>query len=308
MLWKRLLRSKFQGGIVGSAIGDALGAPFEGMSFKDLELEHWPLEMIDGRYTDDTEMMIRVAESLIEHKEFSRQDMVRRFIANLNSSRGYGLGPSGVLSWIEGDSWKKVSRKLFDGEGSYGNGAAVRITSLGLFYYDDPIMLKEACIESSRITHANELAVEGALVQAYAIALSVKELPCSRIDPFDILERIGGVVTHPLYQDKIRTVRRLLESPPDRGEIVKSLGNTVEAAKSVPTAIYCALKFESFESAVSYAIGLGGDTDTIAAMTGAISGTLHCVEDIPYRWRIRLENINYILDLADRLLRGKLVD
>ena len=141
------------------------------------------------------------------------------------------------------------------------------------------------------------------------IALSVKELPCSRIDPFDILEKIEEVITHPLYQDRIKTARRLLESSPDRREIVKSLGNTVEAAKSVPTAIYCTLsKLESFESAVSYAISLGGDTDTIAAMTGAISGTLHCVEDIPYRWRIRLENINYILDLADRLLRAKLVD
>lgn len=80
------------------------------------------------------------------------------------------------------------------------------------------------------------------------------------------------------------------------------MGNGIEAFNSVPTAIYSFLShFESFADAVIYAIGLGGDTDTIAAMTGAISGAYHGIKAIPKEWEERLENRAYIETLAIRL-------
>ena len=86
------LKSRFMGALVGTAIGDALGAPVEGWSMERVSSMYskgkgW--KMIYGRYTDDTEMMIGVAESLIEHKGFNGAHMARVFIQNYDAGRGY---------------------------------------------------------------------------------------------------------------------------------------------------------------------------------------------------------------------------
>jgi len=84
--------------------------------------------------------------------------------------------------------------------------------------------------------------------------------------------------------------------------VARELGNGVEAYNSVPTAIYCFLRnWGSFEDSVLYAVSLGGDTDTIGAMTGAISGAYHGVEAIPEQWKSMLERGDYIEELAEKL-------
>ena len=83
------------------------------------------------------------------------------------------------------------------------------------------------------------------------------------------------------------------------------LGNGIEAFNSVPTAIYSFLAHpDSFVQAILHAIGLGGDTDTIAAMVGAISGAYLGFESIPSSWRNKLENRLYIEELAQELWAG----
>lgn len=84
--------------------------------------------------------------------------------------------------------------------------------------------------------------------------------------------------------------------------MVASLGNGIEAFNSVPTAVYCFLRHPySFEEAVVEAVSLGGDTDTIASMAGAISGAWLGVEAIPEEWEGKLENRDYIESLAFKL-------
>lgn len=86
----------------------------------------------------------------------------------------------------------------------------------------------------------------------------------------------------------------------DKQEIIRNLGNTVEAFNSVPTAIYCfAKKHQRCAGAVLYAVSLGGDTDTIGAMTGAITGAYR--GDLPNSWKHKLEKGDYITDLAQKL-------
>jgi len=88
----------------------------------------------------------------------------------------------------------------------------------------------------------------------------------------------------------------------DRQQIVVALGNGIEAPRSVPTAIYCFLKQpKSYKDCITYAVSLGGDTDTIASMTGAISGAYLGVNAIPPKWRLKLENRAYIEALAEGL-------
>ena len=87
--------------------------------------------------------------------------------------------------------------------------------------------------------------------------------------------------------------------------VTVQLGNGIEAFNSVPTAIYCFARLETFQESILYAISLGGDTDTIAAMTGAINGAFYGAEGIPGSWKNELEEgekgRSYIEKLAREL-------
>ncbi|NIN53605.1 MAG: hypothetical protein GTN80_10900 [Nitrososphaeria archaeon] len=306
---KEILESKFLGSLVGTAVGDALGMPVEGWSLDQIESRYGEIrEMLDGRlpaghYTDDTEMMIGVAESLIENRGFDGERMAQRFINNYNAYRGYGFGPSRVFSWIKsGEAWNKASERLFD-SGSYGNGGAMRISPIGLYYCEDPEKLRSIANQASQITHAHELGKEGATLQAYAVALAVNNDPhSSPLVPCSYLRRMIEFTENAVYKRKLKCVEMLLGERTDRSRVVAELGNGIEAFNSVPTAIYSFLSHpDSFEEAVVYAVGLGGDTDTLGAMTGAVSGAYHGIDSIPDRWRNRLENLAYLKELAGKL-------
>lgn len=302
---KEILLSKFRGSMLGAGVGDAVGRPLEGKPPRWVE----DLPEFDGRYTDDTEMLIGVAESLVEVGGFDGEHMARTFIKNYDPEldravRGYGYGPPAVFRMIEqGEKWDTASRNLFCGVGSFGNGAAMRIAPVGLLYFDDPETLRRVAEQSSIITHAHPLGVEGAVVQAYAVSLAVKALP-PRLDPRDFLEELEAFTREDVYRFALKEAIRLLDECADKRKVVSVLGNGVEAFRSVPTAIYCfAANVKSFEKTVCYAVSLGGDTDTIASMSGAISGAYHGKEKIPKKWVEKLENADYIELLADKLLK-----
>ena len=114
------------------------------------------------------------------------------------------------------------------------------------------------------------------------------------------LAKLINYVSDGLYHEKLNRIQALL-SQPDRDKAIIELGNGIEAFNSVPTAIYSFLtQPDSFTQAVLYAISLGGDTDTIGAMTGAISGAYLGIESIPISWRNKLENRLYIEELAEK--------
>jgi len=299
-----MLRSKFVGCLVGSAVGDALGRPLEGLWISELKIE----EGFSGRWTDDTHMMIGVAESLIENQGFDGSHMAQTFIQNYEREpwRGYASGPPRVFKWIRsGVAWNEAAKRLFGGAGSYGNGAAMRVAPVGVFYHDDSEQLRPVAYSQSQITHAHELGKEGAALQAYAVALAVNANLSSELEPSAFLEELKDFTRSEAYKRKLEATKRLL-SETDRLRVVRELGNGVEAYNSVPTAIYSFLRnHQSFEKSLLYAVSLGGDTDTIGAMTGAICGAYRGAEDVPKRWKIRLEKRTYIEQLAENLLEIK---
>ena len=304
-----LLLSKFKGALLGTAVGDALGASFEGGGVLGEALESLYPKVIERRrtlvYTDDTHMMIGVAESLIEKKGFDPEHMAWTFIRNWEEEpfRGYGPGPPRIFRMIKnGEPWDKAARKLYGG-GSFGNGAAMRIAPIGVFFHDRPEELKEAALRSSDITHAHPLGREGGLLQAGAVALATKLKPEEKLDPEEFLLSLSGLIEEEVLKAKLIKIGELLgrgERNPER--VARELGNGVEAQNSVPSAIFSFLSHpHSFREAVLFAISLGGDTDTIGAMTGAISGAFLGSEAIPEEWKRRLENRSYIEELGRKL-------
>jgi len=294
-----MMKSKFIGCLVGSAVGDALGSSFEGLWVSEVKIERF-----SGRWTDDTHMMIGVAESLIAKEGFDGSHMAQTFIKNYEREpwRGYASGPPQVFRWIKsGVAWNEASKRLFGGHGSYGNGAAMRVAPVGLFYHDDAKQLRAVAYGQSQITHFHELGKEGALLQAYAVALATKADPSFGLDSSAFLKNLKAFTRNEVYREKLERVEELLGET-NRLMVVRELGNGIEAHNSVPAAIYSFLRrLDSFEGCVLNAVSRGGDTDTIGAMTGAISGAYHGVEAIPEKWRSRLEAMDYIEKLAEKL-------
>ena len=125
-----------RGALLGTFVGDALGMPYEGAAGEEVP-EH--LEMVDARlgrgsYTDDTEMAIALAESLLDRGTVDAQALGRAFAAAFDPGRGYGSGTTEVLRLVRsGVHPHDAARSAFAGEGSLGNGAAMRVAPVAVF-------------------------------------------------------------------------------------------------------------------------------------------------------------------------------
>ncbi len=167
-------RDRYEGCLLGLALGDAFGAPHEG---GPLERLVWRLigrtRAGERRFTDDTSMSLDLAESLIERGVLDLDDVARRFAASYRWSRGYGPGAAKLLKRIaRGAGWREASRSVFP-EGSWGNGGAMRAPVIGLAFAGQPDALIAAARDSASITHAHPLGMEGAVLLASATALAL---------------------------------------------------------------------------------------------------------------------------------------
>jgi poly(ADP-ribose) glycohydrolase ARH3 len=300
------LRAKFRGSLLGVAVGDALGAPFEGAwavqrrDLQRLEGESGPLI-----YTDDTHMTLGVAESLVERRGFDGAHMAAVFARNFAAEpwRGYGAGPPQVFRLIEGGvPWDQAGRALFGGSGSFGNGAAMRVAPAALLAFRDLEQVAWLARQTAVITHSHELGLEGAVLQASAIALLLQHPPDIPLDGRVFLDELRAQMRAHLYLQKLEHIQALLPDSP-RGEVIAQLGNGIEAYEAVPAALYAFLRQAgSFSEVVAYAISLGGDTDTIASMAGALAGAHLGERAIPAAWREQVEGAARLRELADALL------
>lgn len=316
-----ITQSRFVGALLGTFVGDALGAPVETWSAERIAespvglLGGGPVPAGSARYTDDTQMMIGVAESLVEVGGFDGQDMARRFAENFESHRGYSRATRGVMRALQnGAPWNEVAPGRFGGQGSLGNGAAMRVAPVGLFYHDDPEALRRVAELQSIITHTHPLGGEGAALLAFAVARAAAHPPGVAFAPGAFLGELRAFVRPgpPNYPGHLAAIAELLGRQPPTHEVVQTLGNDVTAPGSVPTAIYAFLAHpRSFPEAVLYAVRLGGDADTLGAMTGAIAGAFHGVEAIPAEWLDALENgpkgRDYVRQLAEALYETRYV-
>ena len=300
------LRDKFRGALLGAAVGDALGAPFEGAHLiSPAELTRLREEPGQLKYTDDTHMTLGLAQSLVACRGFDGDHMASLFSSNYSAEpwRGYGAGPPRVFRLIDqGVPWYKASSILFNGSGSYGNGAAMRVAPAGLMAYRDLERVARLARQTGLITHSHELGLEGAVLQACAIAILIRHSPVSNPEPSSFLALLKSYLNETVYLQKLEQVELLLPAAA-REEVITNLGNGIEAFKSVPTAVYAYLRHAgSFPDAVLYAISLGGDADTIASMTGALAGAHLGEESIPAVWRDGVEGAEQLCELADALL------
>lgn len=291
--------NRIVGALLGLALGDAYGAPFEG---GPIERALW---FIIGknkgrfRYTDDTQMTIDVVESIIATQTINQQDLAQRFASSYRWSRGYGPSAGKILKQIKaGKSWDEANKAIYP-EGAFGNGGAMRSSAVGLFYANkSEDELIEAVRDVAVITHSHPLAIEGAILQALAVGLAYK-----RFTPEIILERLSLCAKTKEFKQRIDIAKYLYQmtDEPSADTVAAKLGNGMTAIDSCATAIYIALRHQQhcFEELLDFTIKVKGDVDTIAAMAGAIWGAGHGDQQLPKARLAQLENYEYL----DKLCR-----
>jgi ADP-ribosylglycohydrolase len=292
---------RFTGTLLALALGDALGAPYEGGP-----LEHLLWRALgttkagEMRYTDDTQMSLDLADSLVARRAVDPDDIARRFAASYRWSRGYGPSAAKVLKRIRGGmDWRQASRSVHAG-GSFGNGAAMRAPVVALFCARRPDALMDAVRATAVITHAHPLGVEG----AQAVAAATQEALAGR-GAEDLLDAAATTCTLDPYTARFAHARAWLRegAEPSSREVARALGNGIAAPDSCVTAVYVAARFLRAPFATMHALVVAGrgDVDTIAAMAGAIWGAANGVAGLPADALAKLEDRERIRTLAQTL-------
>ncbi len=296
----KLTLDQFVGCMVGLATGDALGAPCEG---GPIERFVWRFlgKTSDGRlrWTDDTQMTLDLALSLLADCGVSQNALASCFAASYRWSRGYGPGTAKVLRQIRrGASWQTATKAVYP-EGSYGNGAAMRASVLALFFTHDEELLLQSAKEASMVTHSHPIGIDAATMIAMATRLILH-----RVDPRELLGRLIATASTLEIRDRLALAASWIDSNalPAPREVASRLGNGVSAQTSCPTAIYIALRHlsESFEEMIAFTIACRGDVDTIGAMAGALWGASAGSSKLP---AIMIESRDEIADIATQLFK-----
>lgn len=317
---------KFEGCLLGALAGDCLGQRFEAIdmpiSKSSVRVSKFFKAIKEGNvdpgslsYTDDTAMTKVLAHSLLVNRNVDADYLARKFSEEYrrDPDRGYGAHVCEVFHQVSKpttDDVLRPAREQFNGTGSYGNGAAMRVSPVALFYHGKADEMMEAATDQSLPTHTHRNGYNGAVVQSAAVRQALlagdecgtAEIP--KLDTFLFLQNVKQLFTsfekqgqHPsqelTYVAALDRVETLLKQspPPSIAEVVEALGNNVTAPKSVPAAIYSFLRAQEpiegisteniFERTVHYAISLGGDTDTIGSMAGAICGAFVGRQNVP---------------------------
>ncbi|XP_060531177.1 ADP-ribosylhydrolase ARH3-like [Cylas formicarius] len=339
-----LLKGKFRGAMLGSLLGDCLGAPFESQEFISKVILQRYLDKLEDpefkspfkKYTDDTAMMKSVAKFLVEKPDGDYRYIAKLFVEEFFQSpgRGYGQNVVNVFRKLKNSKYEdifKPAQKQFGGLGSYGNGGAMRIAPIALFYHSDYENMVRVASESTKITHSNVLGINGAILQCLAIHQSLLIDPTKgSVDSKQFLDNLSEKIKvveddfqdddnefATAYQEKLQRIMSLLdkEHSDDLDDmVILTLGNGISAYESVPTAIYCFLRAQKmipnidtsniFRRTIQYAISLGGDTDTIACMAGAIAGAYLGQPSINESILKHCERYEEIIEMSDNLFNA----
>jgi ADP-ribosylglycohydrolase len=270
----------------GLALGDSFG---ETWFFRPAEQVEWLIGerlVAQGpwRWTDDTATAVSLYEMLRERGRVVQDGLADRFARAYAADpyRNYGPSMHGVLKAIgEGESWRSVTAVQFEGQGSWGNGAAMRVAPLGAWFADDLDQVVEQAALSAAVTHAHPEAAAGAVAVAVAAALAVRQVTAEELVPEVVARTPDSEVAQ-----RLRIVaRRPFSLQPQwvAGEV--GCGALISAPDTVPYAIWCAARhLDDLVEALWATVSAGGDMDTTCAIVGGIVAARTGVERVPGEW------------------------
>ncbi|MFE7173130.1 ADP-ribosylglycohydrolase family protein [Streptomyces sp. NPDC057616] len=256
----------------GLAVGDALGSQFFVPANLPL-LKRRELPPGPWQWTDDTEMACSVVAVLTAHRRIDQDALAHSFAHHHDFDRGYGPAVNRLLRLVrEGGDWRELAAALFKGQGSWGNGAAMRIAPLGAWYADDPEQATHQAEISAYPTHQHREAVVGSMAVAAATALAAAS--GGPPSPEALLDGVVALIPKSAVGAGLRRARDMLDYG-DAGTVAAVLGcgRRTSAHDTVPFALWSAARsLGDYEQAFWTTARVGGDVDTTCAIVGGVLG------------------------------------
>jgi len=308
-------RDRARGLIYGLALGDALGWPVEFMDLPQILAKYGRAGIQEppdpALYTDDTQMSAAVAEALIEAGQRDLDvlmgAMARNFIGwkrdPITPSRAPGATSiRGVNALERGAPWREAGVK-----DSKGCGACMRVAPVGYLYQGDLGRLQSVAKAQATLTHRHPTADVACIAGAYLVKLALEGVPPQEY-PGRVLAFVGQRSAE--FDEAIERVRQVIDWP-DAEAALRCVGPTRGggwiAEEAIAMALFCVMRHPmDYQAVVRLAANISGDSDSVASIAGGIVGARLGTRVIPADWVARLENREYLTDLADRLAGKKM--
>jgi ADP-ribosylglycohydrolase len=281
----------------GLSVGDAFGDQFFAAGWEQ-RIEHRIVQRPPWMYTDDTEMGLAIVDVLAELGEIDTDLLAMRFAHRYQErpNRGYGATAHSILRALgAGRNYREVTPAVFDGQGSLGNGAAMRAGPLGAYFAEEsPAKIVEQAILSAEVTHANPEGIAGAVAVAAGSAWTA--LHRGKIGPGSQKEFLAFVLEHTpggYVREGIAKAHGFeAHCSVMMAAAVLGNGSKVSAPDTVPFALWCASHhLEEFKHGAWVTVSAGGDRDTTCAIFGSIVGLSSPV--IPPAWLAAREPLEF---------------
>jgi ADP-ribosyl-[dinitrogen reductase] hydrolase len=299
------LVSRARGSLLGLVAGNQLGVPTEHMGTPDAIRKAFPNGVVDlapppknSPYDDDAAMALLLGESLLASKGFDANDVARRWVKWMKvDGRGIGVTTKRALTLIDRGKEPFEAGRLANQENpgrSAGNGSVMRCIPVALRYHDDPDRLIRVSTQQAAITHADERCTWGAA----AVNLAARELLHGNIYFVD-------EVMHRISDRAPRVLREAIHRVPRERESDLPIARAGEAGyvvHCVEIAFWFVTHDRSLEEALIALAQAGGDTDTNAAVAGALLGARYGDIALPPRWIDKITGVQGIAQLAERLV------
>lgn len=272
----------------GLSVGDAFGEQFFVDPHEvDALIQTRTLPAPEWYFTDDTLMALSVYSILRQYRAVNQDILAMSFGARYDARRGYG----GAMHWLlpkfwQGGKWPDLAPLLFEGQGSYGNGGAMRVAPIGAYFADDLAAAADGAARSSVVTHVHPEASAGAIAVAVGAALAAQCAGGPYPSRQEFLDLVLPYVPGSVVREKIRHARNLA---PDASVTlaVSALGSghDISAQDTCPFALWCAGgHLDSYEEALWLTVSGLGDRDTTCAMVGGIVALSAGAASIPEGW------------------------
>ncbi|MFE9425548.1 ADP-ribosylglycohydrolase family protein [Kitasatospora sp. NPDC006697] len=280
----------------GLVMGDAFGDSWFLRSDQDAEqlLAQRRLRPAPWPWTDDSAMAIVLHDHLAAHGEVRPGVLASAFAAEYrrDPDRGYGPSMHGVLRRIEaGEDWRAVTTGQFEGQGSWGNGAAMRVAPLGAWFHRDLQAVRAQAELSALATHAHPEAVAGAQAVALAAALAAAGAAGEAPPRAEFLREVAGL----LPVSEVRSRLLVAAGLPERSSVrhaaaVLGSGLLVSAPDTVPFALWSAAgQLDDLAEALWQTVAGWGDRDTTCAIAGGVVAARTGTGALPEQWQAARE-------------------
>ncbi len=313
------LQKKFEGTIVGAALGDAIGKCVEDITRYDVYefyggpvkgfVEPHPLSPSHGQSpeetSDETTIFRILLESIIERKEIDVRDFIYKLVSWYESENTHRYPDPALIAAV--DLLANGSSPAVHGITSSSVEGILRSVAVGMFHYYNPILSAEGSRVVALLTHRSDYISAGAGILGAAISMLISDIDLNNLDDrVEFLRKLSDIGGNDRFRKVINKVINLIVDQADLETAILEIGNGTFVLEALPLSLFIFLSNysepeEAFWQGVNSYGEFGGDTDSIGFMVGSFVGAKYGIDVFPSELVDNLENSGYYINIANKL-------